>query len=630
MLCRMDTFSSKLDVLLKTDKRFLDTDGELLKSEVMDAAYRADKGLMELLLSRAETKKKFFGEIAGHQVFNTADFIAYIHDKHFLADSYTKFKNKIGLTVGGKFLNERREVALVWPFKDCVLEGGQTRDDAKRKEIFFNEILAQDEIDRLFAPKVLTGWKRYAAKGTEKIKALKRDPDGTIKENLIVKGNNLLALHTLKTQFENKVKLIYIDPPYNTGNDSFGYNDNFNHSAWLTFMKNRLEAARDMLRPDGSIWINIDDGESHYLKVLCDEVFGRENFVANVVWQKKNVVQNDATYFNENHDHILIFAKKKEYWQLNLLERTEEMNARYENPDNDPRGQWTSVALQAKSGSDKNLYEITFPNGVRWKPVSGTYPRLNKESLLRAYQEGRLWFGRGGKNVPRLKKYISEVQQGLVPNTVFFSEEVGSTQQAKEEVKKILGENIFQTPKPERLLQRIFEIGSKEGDIVLDFFAGSGTAGAVAMKMRRQFILCEQMDYVEKVTIERLKKVLQGEQGGISKAMEWKGGGDFVYCELMRYNERFMDEIEKAKDAKTLLTIWQEMKAKSFFNYSVDLQAFEEHIAEFEALPLKKQKSVLAHTLNKNQLYVNLSEIDDTDFKVSKEDKEMNKEFYGR
>lgn len=503
----------------------------------------------------------------------------------------------------------------------------------------------------------MTNWKRYTVNGEESVGNvrnvrnvrnkdfcfLRRDKDGTIKENLIIKGNNLLALHSLKKQFQNKVKLIYIDPPYNTGNDSFGYNDSFNHSTWLTFMKNRLEVAKDLLRDDGSIWINIDDNESHYLKVLCDDVFGRENFVANIIWHKKNVVQNDAKYFNQNHDHILVFAKNKEKWKPFLLERTEEMNARYENPDNDPRGLWTSVALQAKSGSESNIYEVEFENGVKWSPAQGTYPRLKKESLLLAYEEGRLWFGKQGNNVPRLKKYLNEVQQGVVPNTIFSNEDAGSTQAAKEELKKILGKNIFDTPKPEKLLLRILNIGSKKDDLVLDFFAGSGTTLAVAHKTGRQYIGIEQMDYIHDLPEARLKKVigqkvkksgqliedLEFDQSGISKAVNWKGGGDFVYCELMQYNESFMDKIQKADTTQKLINIWKEIKEKGFMKYQVDLEKFEAGIEEFKKFPLDKQKHTLIDTLNKNQLYVNLSEMNDKDFKVSADDKKINKEFYG-
>ena len=234
------SFNTKLIDLLKTDPRFVDDEGELVIAAVQDRAWKIDRDLVKLLLSDKEIKAKFFDEIEGHWIFNINTFIDYISQKNFLDNSYTRFRNRIGLTIGDKYLRERGDVALVWPYKDCVLEGGQTKEEEKRKEIFFNEVLAQDEINRLLDPKVLTNFVRYTAKGKETVTEFKRDENGMIRENLIIKGNNLLALHTLKTQFRGQVKLIYIDPPYNTGRDSFGYNDNFNHSAWLTFMKNRL------------------------------------------------------------------------------------------------------------------------------------------------------------------------------------------------------------------------------------------------------------------------------------------------------------------------------------------------------------------------------------------------------
>jgi len=241
------SFNEKLVEILKTDSRFVDDEGELVKAAVIDQAWKINRDLVKLLLSKPDIKKKFFDEIAGHWIFNINTFIEYISDKNFLADSYTHFRNRIGLNIDGKFLRERGEVSLAWPYKDCVLEGGQTKEEEKRKEIFFNEILAQDEIDRLFDPKVLTNWKRFTTEGEQEVMEIRRDKNGTIKENLIIKGNNLLALHTLKTQFRGKVKLIYIDPPYNGDTDSFGYNDSFTHSAWLTFIKNRLEVARELL-----------------------------------------------------------------------------------------------------------------------------------------------------------------------------------------------------------------------------------------------------------------------------------------------------------------------------------------------------------------------------------------------
>ena len=252
------SFNTELINLLRTDPRLVDDEGELVLAAVQDRAWKIDRGLVKLLLSDKEIKAKFFDEIEGHWIFNFNTFIDYISQKNFLDNSYTRFRNRIGLTIGDKYLRERGDVALVWPYKDTVLEGGQTKEEEKRKEIFFNEVLAQDEINRLLDPKVLTNFVRYTSKGKQPVKEFKRDENGVIRENLIIKGNNLLALHTLKTQFRGQVKLIYIDPPFNTGLDTFGYNDNFNHSTWLTFMRNRLEVARELLSNDGSIYVHLD------------------------------------------------------------------------------------------------------------------------------------------------------------------------------------------------------------------------------------------------------------------------------------------------------------------------------------------------------------------------------------
>lgn len=642
-------FHEKLINLLKTDFRFVDEDGELVKAAVLDRAWKIDRNLVKLLLSKPDIKQKFFDEIEGHWIFNVNTFIEYISDKNFLANSYTRFRNKIGLNINGKFLKERGEVSLVWPYKDCVLEGGQTKDEERRKEIFFNEILAQDEVDRLFDPKVLTNWKRYIPEGEQKVSEIKRDENGIIRENLIIKGNNLLALHCLKTQFRGKVKLIYIDPPYNTGNDSFGYNDNFNHSAWLTFMKNRLDVARELLREDGSIWINIDDDEAHYLKVLCDEVFGRENFVRNILWQKRTSPDMRAV-IGDGHDHILVFAKKKEAFKeiANRLPKTEKQKAAFKNLDNDPKGPWVSSDFTAQGFRPNQMYKITTPAGREYYPPEGRCWKNVESVYLQLVKEGGVWFGQDGCGVPRRKTYLSEVEDNAVWSW-WTKDEVGHNQEAKKESIALFGVvESFQTPKPERLLQRIIYIATNSSDLVLDFFAGSGTAAAVAHKVGRQFIAVEQMDYVDTITVERLKKVI-GEivkkeekllkeieygTGGISKAVNWQGGGDFVYCEVKKYNESFMDRIQAAKTSDELVKIWKDIAKNSFLPWYVNPKMPEDAISEFIEIGkgengLKKQKKLLCELLNKNQLYVNLSEIDDVQFKVTDEDKELNRQFYG-
>lgn len=629
------SFNTTLVDLLKTDPRLVDDDGELIIAAVQDLAWQTDRDLVKRLLSDLEVKATFFDEIEDYWIFLTNKFLDYISQKNFLDNSYTRFRNRIGLTIGGKYLSERGEVALVWPYKDTVLEGGQTNEEEKRNEIFFNEVLAQDEINRLFDPKVLTGFTRHTVDGEQPVEAFKRDDTGQMRENLIIKGNNLLALHTLKTQFRGRVKLIYIDPPYNTGNDDFGYTDSFNHSAWLTFMKSRLEIARELLSMDGSIWINIDDNEAHYLKILCDEIFGRTNFVTTVIWRKNYAPKSSAKYFSEDHDYIFVYAKAKENWQRNLMPRADKQNNLYKNPDNDPRGRWRPNNLAARNPYSKGIYSVKTPSGrIIEGPPQGSYWRISKEKLEELDKQGRIWWGKDGNNVPAPKIYLSEVQDGIVPQTYWSFEEVGHTQEAKREIVALADQDIFATPKPERLLRRILEIATNPSDLVVDFFLGSGTTAAVAQKMGRQYIGIEQMDYVKNIPVERLKKVIEGEQGGISKSINWQGGGDFIYCELMPYNQVFMDRIQAATSSDELLLIWQAMAAGSFLNWYVNPEVPEDAIKDFKALGqeeigLEKQKHLLAELLDKNQLYVNLSEIEDAQFNVSEQDKALNKAFYG-
>jgi adenine-specific DNA-methyltransferase len=353
-------------------------------------------------------------------------------------------------------------------------------------------------------------------------------------KNLIIHGDNLLALKALLPEYQGKVKCIYIDPPYNTGNAFEKYDDNVEHSLWLSLLKPRLELMHHLLdQNNGTLWINLDDNEVHYCKVMCDEIFGRNNFVSNVIWHKKNVVQNDAKFFSTNHDQILVYSINKNNLKFNLLPRTIEMDDRYENPDNDPRGLWTSVALQAKSGSESTKFKILFPNGVEWEPKIGTFSRLSKESLLKAFNEKKLWFGKDGKNVPRLKKYLNEVKQGVVSNTIFKVDDVGSTQEAKSETKKLFLDDPFDTPKPERLIHRILALSTNEGDLVLDSFLGSGTTASVAHKMNRNYIGIEMGNHIYSHVKKRLDLVINGkDEGGITKLVNWHGGGGYKFFEL--------------------------------------------------------------------------------------------------
>lgn len=352
-------------------------------------------------------------------------------------------------------------------------------------------------------------------------------------DNMLIHGDNLLALKALENKFAGQIKCIYIDPPYNTGYAFSHYDDNLEHSIWLSLMKPRLEIMRNLLDKHGSLWISIDDDEQAYLKVLCDEVFGRSNFVANIIWEKKFSPQNDAKWMSDSHDFIMVYAKDKENWKPNLLPRTADMDDRYSNPDNDPRGPWTSSDLTARTYNANCDYPIITPSGRSVSPSASRSWTVDKNTFNELVADNRIWFGTNGNNVPRKKTFLSEVQGGIVPMTIWKCSEVGHNQEAKKEVKAIIPINPFATPKPERLIKKILTIASSENDIILDSFLGSGTTAAVAHKMGRRWIGIEMGDHAYSHCKVRLDKVIDGnDQGGITKTVNWKGGGGYRFYEL--------------------------------------------------------------------------------------------------
>lgn len=578
-----------------SQSEFVSSDGEFLTGKIFEAIESLDKTFLSFFLKEKTTKEHFFDTIDDVFVLNQNKLFDFFNAKEYFDSSFTSYTPKIGLIRKDSFIKKFDDTVLAWPYKDCILEGGMSSEDAGKKEVFYNTIISKDEIDRLFEPKVFANIKRYSVRPEPVVGLINGSTSSprtceesipseiTLDDNLILKGNNLLALHSLKKRYIDQnggmIKLIYIDPPYNTGNDGFKYNDRFNHSTWLTFMKNRLEVARELLRDDGIIFISIDDDESHYLKILCDEVFKRENFVANIVWQKKYSPQNDAKWFSDTHDHIMVIAKNKNIWRPNLLARTDEQNNRYKNPDNDPRGNWKTSDLSVKRVTEKDIYEIITPSGRSVYPPQGRSWATSYEKYLELVLDNRIWFGVSGNSVPQLKRFITDVQDGMVPKTIWLRDEVGDNQDAKNEIKELFKKDLFSTPKPEKLIQRIIELSTNEGDIVLDYHLGSGTTAAVAHKMNRRYIGIEQMDYIETISVERLKKVIEGEQGGISKTVGWNGGGSFVYAEL--------HETDDFNEADTI------------------------------------------GRLNDNMRYLPISEIDDESYGVSDEEKRINKQFYG-
>lgn len=375
--------------------------------------------------------------------------------------------------------------------------------------------------------------------------AAHRVTENDIFDNMLIHGDNLLALKALEQEYAGKIKCVFIDPPYNTGSAFAQYDDGIEHSLWLGLMRDRIELLHRLLAEDGSLWVTLDDNESHYFKVMCDEIFGRNNFIANVVWQKKYSPQNNAIWLSDSHDHILLYAKNKELWRPHPLPRTEEMNSRYKNPDNDPRGLWKASdftisltggqrgAQYARTGQSENLYEITTPSGRKLLPAKGRCWAASPKRYKELLEDRRLWFGPDGNNVPAQKRFLSEVQDGVVCKTVWLREEVGDNQDAKKEVVAFNSTDVFATPKPEKLVERVLALATKPGDIVLDSFAGSGTTGAVAHKMGRRWIMVELGEHCNTHIIPRLQKVIDGDdKGGITGTTGWSGGGGFKFYRL--------------------------------------------------------------------------------------------------
>ncbi len=662
-----------LEQQLKKEPNFVTDNGELKKWVVLNKAQSFDEELIGLLLDNADLKEKFFVNVKGTLVFNQNLFVQFLEQKNYLNDSYTQYKNKVGLTIDGKYLKQRNEVALVWPFKDCILEGGQSREEDKREEIFFNEILAQDEITQLLEPKVLTNAKRIDRDGEKPLDHFNRNENGTITDNLIIKGNNLLALHTLKKEFAGKVKLIYIDPPYyfkeKQGDDAFAYNSNFKLSTWLSFMKNRLEIAFQLLTPDGLIYVQTNEDGQAYLKTLMDDIYTEKRFVAQITWQRtsegRSALGQGTSFIINSTEYILCYSKNnkpsnnlikkrveatdKALSQYTFLLKTEGTR-KLAKEIKDSRGNTIKIfehtdyeykripsqvsneerlidfeylvreaAQQKESSLQQKILSELEPEklySVEYTPTSG---KSKGEAIKSFYINGGILLF--------LKDY-AEVEDGKVfrlatMNDFWTHDEIPVTGIANEG-----NVNLKRGKKPEKLIQRIIEMSTIPGDLILDYHLGSGTTAAVAHKLNRKFIGVEQLNYGGEDSVQRLKNVLNGDSSGISSEVNWQGGGSFVYLELKKYNQTFIEQIEEAKDTEALLQIWEQMKAKSFLNYNVDIKKQDEHLEEFKTFTVAKQKQHLCELLDKNQLYVNLSSLNDTDFACTEEEKRLNRDFY--
>jgi len=651
----MQNLQKDLIELLKKEDN-LTIEGELNKPKIIELALQLDTKLLSLLLSDEKFKKHFFTEVDNILVFDKIKFQRFVSNKSFLPDSYTAFKNKIGLTINDdnvdNYISNNKDVVLAWPHKDCVLEGGQTKEDQKRDEVFWNETLAPDSIDRLLDPKAFTNFKKYEGVKNEnnefEVKEKEVNADGLdiTKENLILKGNNLLVLSSLLKTHRNKVKLIYIDPPYNTGNDSFGYNDKFNHSTWLTFMKNRLRIARVLLKSDGVILVQCDDNEQAYLRVLMDEIFNKENFVTNMIWEKKTGA-SDAKEIATITEYSIMFARDKQRVSLTKNEKSFKID-RYKHKDkfHETRGPYyidnlDRGGLQYSDSLNFGIYcpdgTITYPNGRLNFVNDGWIWKWSEKKVKWALDNNFLEFRKSSskesgwsvcyKNYLKVdnenKKIVrSAPHKNLIKGIL--------NTHASSEIIKLFDNKIFDTPKPESFIEKLIEITTKENDIVLDFNLGSGTTTAVAHKKNRKYIGIEQMDYIETIANERMKKVISGEQGGISTSVNWKGGGSFIYAELMEHNQKYINQIQEALTKEDLINIWHKMEDKAFLSYQFDKSIFNQRLEAFKTASLDDMKKYLIEILDKNQLYVNLSEIDDKSNNVNEEDKKLNKSFYKR
>ena len=605
----------RLGELLKTKEEYRSEDGELLKAKVHSDIMTMNKNLISLLLSDEEVKKAFFLKVDDTLVFDKQKFAWIIDSKEFLPDSYTAYTNKIGLTSNGDFISQKNEVVLDFPYKDCVLEGGQTKDDQNRKEIFYNETLAQDEIRRMLDPKVFTKAKRYTKDGVEENISFNE------KDNLIIKGNNLVALSSLLERYEGQVKCIYIDPPYNTGSDSFNYNDNFNHSSWLTFMKNRLEIAKKLLTDDGVIFVQCDYNEQAYLGVLLDNIFGRINFVNQIIWKRKFGNANETRRLGTAVDYIFLYQKSEQFNINDVREKNsthvkEYIKSRFTRKDEDGpfKGDlWMPYPLANPGKPTENL--IYTYKGYSAPPKGW---RMVKSKLEELDKQGRLYFPESKKQRIQEKKFLKEYEGQ--PVDALWTDIFVINSQAKEALN-------FDGQKPEQLIQRILLLSTDNNDLVLDFHLGSCSTAAVAHKMGRRYIGIEQMDYIEDITIERLKKVIDGEQGGISKSVNWQGGGSFVYCELMENGNELIREIENANENTV-----KDVKAKIYKDERIvpyiTTEELEKVDEDFEDLNLEDKKKALIKLVDKNKLYVNYSDIDSADFNISEADKRFTKSFY--
>lgn len=642
------------EVLLKFPK-YWEKD-VLLRNKVAEDLRGYNQELIEALLSNQLVKDTYSITLNSTNIFKIEEFISMLRYKNYWENSYTKYSNEIGLTSEGKYLNYNTDVVLDFPHKDSVLEGGMTKEDQGKEEIYYHNVLAKEEIDTLLSSKVFTNIKKYNEDGEHDITEFSN------KDNFIIKGNNLVALNSLKERYENKIKMIYIDPPYNTGNDTFRYNDKFNHSTWLTFMKNRLEISKELLSNDGIIVIQVDYHENSYLRVLMDELFGKENYVSEITVQTSTASGPKMAHINTRipklKDSLLIYKKNSININIQPYKLKDKWDAEYSkillNFTEEDRNNLNEYRVQNNYEEAKKIIEK-----VTLSTISKEFPENKKNDEWLHENAWRIVADKQNTGLDNLLSKSEKFWDGDVSlaetsreNLAFFRtdknfgadsrvEVIFADENLKEHTGDIWtdistsggfssegGVNFPTAKKPEKLLKRIIEMFTYEKDIVLDFFGGSFSTQATAMKLNRQFIGIEQMDYIKTLSVQRLINVINGDQTGISKEVNWQGGGSFVYAELASLNERYVKDIQQASNERELEKVLSTMKESAYLNFKVDLERVSSKDEGYHALSLEEKKEVLIQVLDMNQLYLSYSEIEDEQYKIPEDVKAFNHSFY--
>ncbi|MCM6259459.1 site-specific DNA-methyltransferase [Klebsiella pneumoniae] len=669
----------ELNKVLKAFPQFWSGE-DLHRSMVSDAISQKQPDLIKALVNNEKIKSIYGTDIDGVLIFDFDKLCSLLKYKEYWANSFTKYRNKVGLTSEGKYLDYSTDVVLDFPFKDCMLEGGMTKEEQGKNELYYNEIIARDEIDQLLSPKVFSNAKIYKKNSSvEKITSLNN------RDNIIIKGNNLVVLHSLKNRYKNSIKFIYIDPPYNTGSDGFKYNDNFNKTTWLTFIKNRLEVSRDLLSDDGFIAVQIDDRQYSWLYLLMVDIFGESNLkticvkmseptgvkmasinsiggIAKlkeyIILAGKNGIKGlslektpkgkwDPEYrtvclgVTEDEIKIIKNTLTNEYRSKEQIEQAESISKkiRFANVtevfNNECDGKLTDDWLF--KNSFRIVQFVTMTGGARDLAIEKklSFDNAPPSAFLITTSKSKAYLVKGDFNhqtdLPRCKILFADDYLEVHPGD--FWGDIKTTGLDNEG-----GVDFKNGKKPEKLIHRLIGMTTKADDLILDFHIGSGTTAAVAHKMGRRYIGIEQMDYINEITVPRLQKVIDGEQGGISKDVNWQGGGSFVYAELMELNAYFVREIQKAQSNEELEKLFAVMKTEAHLNYQValeDVLSAEYEVdgifrkVAFSELELHEQKQLLIEILDKNQLYVNASDMDDCDLNISESDKAFTRSFYG-